>query len=435
MSIVCGTDFSQSSAEAEAAAALIAKRMGTDLKLVHVDSARGPELGPSAIRFVGEPAELLASRAKRLQLRHEVAVEAVVLDGAADECLSAYAQEIHARLVVVSSLGARDKQGFLVGSVAEQIVQRSMVPVLVVRDSNRIGDWLQGERPLRVMIGVDMGASSLAALRFAAELRKIAPCDLQIVQVVWPAIEHSRLGVPGPISLEGMSPELEALLDRDLKAWAGEIEGQGDVSFVVTPSWGRCDAHLALLASKSQVDLLVVGTRQKSWAARVWQGSVSHGVFHGAPTNVACVPRSTVDRPTESVAQFHRVLIATDLSELGNHAVASGYGLLQTDGEAHLVYVRLPEDEDALTCDLEEQLRGLVPVGAGGLYISTRVHVVSDNEPSAGIVRLADRLAVDAICLSTHGRSGLSELVLGSQAQEVLRLASKPVLLIKGPRA
>ena len=46
---------------------------------------------------------------------------------------------------------------------------------------------------------------------------------------------------------------------------------------VVRPGWGRVDSHLTQLATESKMDLLVVGTNQRSGIARLWQGSVSVG--------------------------------------------------------------------------------------------------------------------------------------------------------------
>ena len=435
MTVICGTDFSESASEAEALAAAIAKRLGTDLKLVHVIDARRQALVPTALALLFEPVEeMISARAKKIEQDYRINACGIVLQGAADERLAAFAVESQARLVVVASLSARDQPGFLLGSVAERLAQRSTVPVLVVRDANRIRAWLQAERPLRVMLGVDLGAASRAALRWVQELRKLLACDLQIVQMVWPAAEHSRYGVPAPILLEGISPELQGSLERDLRTWVGTVAGDGEVSLVVSPGWGRSDAQLCLLASNAQVDLLVVGTHRKSWAARVWQGSVSRGVLHGAATNVACVPRSAVAEQGTSVAEYHRVLIPTDFSDLANVAIASGYGLLRAGGEAHLVHVRLPEDQEPRLDELESRLRALIPNDAALLGIETQVHVVADQQASAGIVRLAERLAADAICMSTHARSGVSEFVLGSQAREVVRLANQPVLLVKAAR-
>ncbi|GAB4331002.1 MAG: universal stress protein [Dehalococcoidia bacterium] len=55
-------------------------------------------------------------------------------------------------------------------------------------------------------------------------------------------------------------------------------------------------------------------------------------------------------------------------------------------------------------------------------------HVEWDDEPARAITRLADRLGVDLIAMATHGRAGLSHLVVGSVTERVLRTARQPVL-------
>ena len=48
------------------------------------------------------------------------------------------------------------------------------------------------------------------------------------------------------------------------------------------------------------------------------------------------------------------------------------------------------------------------------------------------IVREARKQRADLIVLGTHGRRGLRRLVLGSDAEQVVRTASVPVLLVRG---
>ena len=53
--------------------------------------------------------------------------------------------------------------------------------------------------------------------------------------------------------------------------------------------------------------------------------------------------------------------------------------------------------------------------------------------PAAGpIVREAKKQRADLIVLGTHGRRGVRRLVLGSDAEQVVRTASVPVLLVRG---
>jgi nucleotide-binding universal stress UspA family protein len=432
MTIVCGTDFSENAAQAARAAAVIARCLNDRLELVHVLADPAAAGIPALGMFYAPLQELLAEQARKLAREFSITVNPSVLEGPADERLVDFARSANSRLIVVSSLGARKQDHFRVGSVAERVLQRSDIPVLVVREAASIEQWVESKRPLKILLGVDLGQSARAALRWVEALRQIRPCDVHVVQIAWPIGEHSRFGVKGPVELEGLRPELHALLDRDLRAWTGTLLGEGQVSFSISACWGRFDEQLAQLAQEMNADLLVVGTHQRAWAARVWQGSISRGVVHRSSCNVACVPlpaSAVVDRA--EITRFRSVLIPTDFSALANRALGAGYGLLPDGGEVHLLHVLTCERGDAPP-DLDARLRALVPTGSEARGIETRTHVVDEAEASSGIWHTAARLGVDAICMSTHGRSGPSRLLMGSQAEEVLRRARQPVLLVKG---
>lgn len=52
------------------------------------------------------------------------------------------------------------------------------------------------------------------------------------------------------------------------------------------------------------------------------------------------------------------------------------------------------------------------------------------GDPAESIVEQADELGVDAIVMSTHGRSGISRWIFGSVTQKVLSAAKHPVLVV-----
>lgn len=53
------------------------------------------------------------------------------------------------------------------------------------------------------------------------------------------------------------------------------------------------------------------------------------------------------------------------------------------------------------------------------------------GEPAEQILRLADEEGVDLIAMGTVGRTGLSRLLMGSVAEQVVRHAKCPVLTVK----
>lgn len=295
MSIVCGTDFSLNARQASEVAAALAARMGWPLALVHVvDELRiDALLDPSRETRAAALALRLEHEAQGLTARHGAKVEPLAAPGVAYEKLAELARERRAPFVIVASLSVPD-QRWSVGSVAERVAQCSPVPVLVVREAERLLAWLRGDRALRVMVGVGVvgGATSRAALDFAASLRGFGPVDLLLTQIVWPMTEYSRYGLAPPVPIDRLRPELEELLVRGLTAWAGNVAGEGALEVSARPGLGRVDTHLDCAAREADVDLIVVGTGQRSAASRLWQASVSRGVLHAATANVAIVPRS-----------------------------------------------------------------------------------------------------------------------------------------------
>jgi len=319
----------------------------------------------------------------------------------------------------------------LLGSVAERVAQSSPIPVLVVRRAQGLVEWSSGKRPLRALVGVDLTSASREPLSWVTGLRMVGTCDVVACQIAWPPEEHERLAIRGPIPVDVLRPEVEAMLLRDLKAFVGELAGDGLTSCHVRPGYGRVDAHLSLMGEERNADLIVVGTHWRAAAARFWQGSVSRGVLHNSTANVVCVPPR--ERRRKEIPQFHEVLVPTDLSPLANRAVAVAYGMVAPAGVVYLLHV-VEQPDAASEAEIVARLRGLVPTSAVGRGITTECVVVHDGEPSLAIWHAAEQRNVDAICMSTHGRTGALKVLLGSQAQDVLRRAHKPVLLIPPER-
>jgi nucleotide-binding universal stress UspA family protein len=68
----------------------------------------------------------------------------------------------------------------------------------------------------------------------------------------------------------------------------------------------------------------------------------------------------------------------------------------------------------------------------GGLDPTTEVVVDEDRGPVAAIAAVAASVAEPVVCMTTHGRTGLERVVLGSVAEEALGDSTVPFLLV-GP--
>jgi nucleotide-binding universal stress UspA family protein len=61
-------------------------------------------------------------------------------------------------------------------------------------------------------------------------------------------------------------------------------------------------------------------------------------------------------------------------------------------------------------------------------------YAVRIGTPAEEIVRYADLCDIDLIIMGTHGRTGIAHALMGSVAEQVLRIAPCPVLLVRAPK-
>jgi nucleotide-binding universal stress UspA family protein len=62
-------------------------------------------------------------------------------------------------------------------------------------------------------------------------------------------------------------------------------------------------------------------------------------------------------------------------------------------------------------------------------------HQLVEGEAGREILAAAERSKCDVIVMGTHGRTGLSRLLMGSVSERVVRNAACPVLTVKSPKA
>ena len=78
-----------------------------------------------------------------------------------------------------------------------------------------------------------------------------------------------------------------------------------------------------------------------------------------------------------------------------------------------------------------EQMKARVV--AAGVDVTTFVSEVLPGRVCDVVIEQAKASGADLIVLGTHGRRGIGRVLLGSDAEQIVRVASTPVLLIRAP--
>ena len=437
--ILCGTDFSESAAEAVHAAAALAQRCNAPLILAHSVDERAEFPDHLRPRLMNEDRPRLAAEAERLR-KLGLTFEEKLLRGAPDDGVASFAGKANARLVVVAASGTGSLGRWVLGSVAERIAETSPVPTLVVRAAEPFVAWARGERALKIFVGADFTASSNAALRWVAELQKLGPCEVTAGYADWTPEEAARLGMHGAMGLPGNPLVVQSILERDVKAKVAGVLGEENVRVVVQGGWGRTDAQLIGMAGEARADLIVVGTHQRHGLSRLGHVSVSRGIVHSAAMSVACVPAPAAGRMTGPLLrECQRVLVAVDLDEEYGFATPYAYGIASPGGTVRLVHV-VPAQEPPSgkehadeVAQSETRLRALAPDAVDARGITTEVEVIESQEIAAAICAAAERCNADAVCIGSHTRPGFGAKVLGSVSLAVLQQCRRPVLVVRPP--
>lgn len=431
MSLVFATDFSDSAAHAATAAALLAARGKSKLWLVHAVPAHTLNRLGEAFRSATEHA--LQDEADRLNaLGAEVGIS--LLTGSLDEAVLGFCERVEATAVLVGPPSAPPTLTGVGGSL-DRLAARTDRPLFVLRASNGLLAWARGERPLEVLLGFDRTSTTQAAMGFIQTLRRFGEVNLHVGHVFYPSEETSRLGLKRPATFDEVLPELRDALEAEISAQIGAQPDGSLAPIHLVVGVGRKADHLTELARELRTELLVVGTHHRRALAKLW--SVSHHALRTSPCAVVTVPASADAESVagSSIPALRSVVVATDLSPLGNRAVPFAFATVEQGGTIFLVHVSeapvTPEQERAL----KQRLLALVPTEARMRAVRTLPEVVAPRpgvDTSTSIAQAAERHGADVVVIGSHGRTGLSEVMLGSVARGVMEKVRRPVLVVRG---
>ncbi len=274
--IIVGVDFSEFSLAALRLALQFAKHLGATVSIVHVLAAAS-DLPPLSDAVSLPPAGEKLTRAendlimliRRVIGRRPMPPYRIIQAGASDGILFAAAYE-NAGLIVVGTRGLGGTSRVTLGSVAEQVLSRSEIPVVTVAPHRLPKRKSQTIR--RVLCPVYVSAEAIQALEIAVQVGKSFHAEVIALDIVsaeasddvvrreshrlrhWLKVELSRVARVTPLVMKG--DPVDEILDY---------------------------------AREEEIDLIVVGAKRDRFSAKTVFGTTTERVTRHAPCAVLTV--------------------------------------------------------------------------------------------------------------------------------------------------
>ncbi len=277
-----------------------------------------------------------------------------------------------------------------------------------------------------MLVGVDGSESSLHALRESFRLAADEKSWVTVVSVI-PSFE-------GELELVGVNDIKSALSQPFEKALAVSREiANAERTLIRTVSEeGEAFERIVDLAEGENCDLIIMGRKGTRHIEKSLMGSVTARVIGHSQRDVLVVPDG-------SRVGWEKILVATDGSRYSTVAAeraidfAKSYG-----GELRVVsvvdvpaefYAEAPNAVDDMINKAKDYVRDIrLRAESKGVQSQS---FVGEGEAYQVITDLAKKENVNVIVMSSHGRTGLRRLLMGSVAEKVIGHASCPVLVVR----
>ncbi len=286
----------------------------------------------------------------------------------------------------------------------------------------------------RILVPTDGSDHALRAAEHAHYLAETFDATVHVVAVV------DVQTAAGPFDAGGVSTAFVTRLTERSEAAVEAVRSVTDgevVARTATPRGAPVETILAY-ADDHEVDMVAMGTHGRTGVDRYVTGSVTERVVSRSEVPVLTVRATGGSRVGDG---YEQVLIPTDGSEPAAAAVEPGLAVAERAGaRVHAVTVidtsdaaspddAVPED---VTAHLESEGEAATERLAAqardrGLAATTAVH---SGVAARTLLAYADDHEVDLVAMGTAGRTGLSQHLLGSTTERLVRHAAMPVLAV-----
>ena len=279
----------------------------------------------------------------------------------------------------------------------------------------------------RVLLPTDFSRSADMALSHALFLAGSYGAEIHLVHAVLTQLDDAFGPFPEE---EELQQKLKGILSSALKK---EFIGKKLVVKCRTLTGDSVSEMILNYIKEEKIDLVVMGTHGRKGLEHMRLGSVTESITRRSPCSVVTIRCKEKALP---VKMLKKILVPYDFSEYSDRALVTAKGIAKFYGASLCIFnsvrrVLLPGGSslETLLTERAEQLEDIkAKLAEEGIVSET------DVQTGRPYQRIAEKVAhgdFDLIVMGTHGRNGISLLMLGSVTERVIRIAPCPVYVCK----
>jgi nucleotide-binding universal stress UspA family protein len=216
----------------------------------------------------------------------------VAIDGSAAQALVKYVQDVGADLVAMTSHGRGGVRGAWLGSVADHLVRKLDVPVIVTRAREGVVSLSAPPKIREILVPLDGSPFAEAALEPAVAVAGLFDAELGLVQVVPPLTAGTLLPVTfaAGYDTEAIARQRKAAQDY-LKGLGEDLRERGVRVKTIVVVGSNVGEALIDLAHPERIDLVAIASHGRSGVRRLMLGNVADKLIRAAEPPVLVVRR------------------------------------------------------------------------------------------------------------------------------------------------
>lgn len=273
----------------------------------------------------------------------------------------------------------------------------------------------------RILVPCDFSDPAVQAFKFAVEVALKSRGEIFLLNVVEVPVMHETVLMPTLYFEQSLMSEMKEASGKKFQKMKDKWAGEG-VTVSTYVEFGSIITTIRQFIEEKGIDLVVMGTHGATGAREFLIGSNTEKIVRTSSVPVMAIKKST------KLSNIKSIVFPNDLS-LENEQLTLKVKDLQNFFKAtlHVVYINSPA---FFQRDVDTKVK-LKDFAKRFMLKDYTLNVFNDLDQENGVNNFTKEVKGDMIAMATHGRRGISHLVSGSIAEDVVNHVDCPIWTFK----